>query len=246
MTPRLFVQADLTNGAAVPLCAEQAHYIRNVMRLADGSDVLVFNGREGEWRGTAAHDGKKGVTLTLAAQNRPQVAEPGPWMLFAPIKRTQTDLLVQKATELGAQVLWPVITDRTQAETVRVDRLQSIAIEASEQCERLTVPEVRAPEKLESVMAGWSSDRAVILLAERGDAIPFAQLGEKTAQNSHAFVSGPVGGFSDKELDAYTQLPFVTPVGLGPRTLRAETAVLAALAGWQMLFGDGDERPADL
>ena len=246
MTPRLYVETDLSEGLSPALRDDQAHYIRNVMRLADGAATLVFNGRDGEWHGQVRHDGKKGVSVHLGGQSRPQADEPGPWMLFAPIKRTQTDLLVQKATELGAQVLWPILTERTQSDTVRLDRLTSIAIEASEQCERLTIPEMRAPEKLDNVLSNWSAERPVILLAERGNAVPFTQISAPKQGLSHAFVSGPVGGFSDKELDALTQLPFVTPVGLGPRTLRAETAVLAALAGWQMLFGDGDQRPAEL
>ena len=251
MTTRLFIDQDLAPGATVGLDAPRAHYLRTVLRLKPGAVVALFNGRDGEFAARIDGIGKGWASLEVGACARPQddPAERGPWLLFAPIKRARLDFLVQKATELGAAVLWPVWTKHTMVERVRTERLAANAIEAAEQCGRLSVPEVRETIELGRVVDGWAkapetAGRAIYVCAERGDAVPMAELAARGPHDA-ALLTGPEGGFSASELDALCDLPFVTPIGLGPRLLRAETAALAALAGFQALCGDGKERPPD-
>mgnify|MGYP003344777899 CR=1 FL=1 len=142
---RLFVEADLSEGAEIALSEAQAHHLRHVMRRAEGAPLLLFNGRDGEWRGSLGLSGKKAAHASVGARTREQTAEPDLWLCFAPIKRARIDLIAEKATELGVAVLQPVLTQHTAVERVNVERLQAHAIEAAEQTERLTVPQVRAP-----------------------------------------------------------------------------------------------------
>lgn len=235
---RLFVEADLAAGAAVELATAQAHYLRTVMRHEPGDEIALFNGRDGEW---AAHLAtlERGRASAVADQAlRPQADGPDVRLLFAPVKRGPLDLIVQKATELGVAALWPVETRRTIVERVNLDRLRAIAVEAAEQCGRLTIPDIRAPQALDEALAGWPGERPLLLCDETGAAPPIARALGGLGRGPAAFVIGPEGGFSETELDRLRGLPFVTPVALGPRILRAETAALAALACWQALCGD--------
>ncbi len=240
--PRLFVTEGLDDGYAVDLSAGQAHYLKNVMRLAPGDAVTLFNGRDGEWHGRIAAVGRSACTIALERQARPQAAEPDIWLLFAPIKRAPLDFLVQKAVELGVSQLRPVITRRTDVSRVNTDRLRSIVVEAAEQCERLTLPEVFEPVSFDAALADWPAGRRLLVCAESGPVRPIAEvLGEAamaTDGRRSALMTGPEGGFTTSELDAFGNLPFVTAVGLGPRVLRAETAAIAALACWQSVLGD--------
>jgi 16S rRNA (uracil1498-N3)-methyltransferase len=240
---RLHVAADLAAGAAVELDPAQAHYLRNVLRLSRGAAVALFNGRDGEWRATIDDLGKRGATLRCVAQTRSQIAEPDLWLLFAPIKRARLDWLVEKATELGAAALLPVWTARTQPERLNQDRLRALAVAAAEQSERLSVPEIRLPARLDQVLAAWPAGRLLVLCDESGAGTPIAEALAGFAPGAPAalFV-GPEGGFTDTELDALGKLPIVTRVGLGPRVLRAETAALAALAVFQAIAGDWRRR----
>jgi len=241
---RLYVEASLADGATLPLASEQAHYLMNVMRAAAGTEVAVFNGRDGEWRARVEPVGKRAVTLAVTAPLRPQAIEPDLWLLFAPVKRARIDIIVEKATELGVSALLPVWTQRTVMSRVNEDRLLSIAIEAAEQCERLTVPELRPARALDAVLADWPDGRPLIVLDEGGGGRPISEaLGELPAGPA-AVLAGPEGGFAKSELDALRALSFAVPVGLGPRILRADTAVLAALACCQAIRGDWRERPA--
>ena len=245
--PRLFVHDDLAMGGGVPLSSGQAHYLKNVMRLSPGAPVILFNGRDGEWQGQIADLRRSAGTVTLENQRRPQAVEPDIWLLFAPIKRAPLDFLVQKAVELGASRLWPVMTRHTDVNRVNLERIQSTAVEAAEQCERLTIPEVSAPASLQDALAGWPEDRRLLVCAEAGAVRPIAGILKemKPAVDggippTMAILVGPEGGFEASELDAIRKLPFVTATGLGPRVLRAETAALAALACWQSVLGDWD------
>ncbi|MFN4283026.1 MAG: 16S rRNA (uracil(1498)-N(3))-methyltransferase [Alphaproteobacteria bacterium] len=236
---RLFVAASLAAGEAVALEAGQAHYLVNVMRLKDGDEVCLFNGRDGEWRARLQDAKRKSCAAVPAALLRAQRSEADVWLLFAPLKKARTDYLAEKATELGASLLWPVYTRRTVAERVNLDRLRANAIEAAEQSERLTVPELRAPAKLTDALQDWPAGRRLILCDESGAAKPMADaLTDVKPGEPLALLIGPEGGFSAVELDALRKLPFVKPVGLGPRVLRADTAALAALACLQALVGD--------
>jgi 16S rRNA (uracil1498-N3)-methyltransferase len=220
----------------------QAHQLRHVMRRADGDEVLLFNGRDGEWRATIAMAGKRAIDFQLADRTRPQDPEPGPWLLIAPVKRGPFDLIAEKATELGASTLWPVMTERTNAERVNLDRLSAIVREAAEQCGRLTVPEVRAPRALMTALASWPSERKLFLMDETHAGAPAADAFAR-ARGPAAILIGPEGGFAQSELDAIRKLPFVNALDLGHRILRAETAAIAALACYQAVAGDWRSTP---
>lgn len=242
MTPRLYVETALNAGGTVDLDAARSHYLRSVLRREEGSDVLLFNGHDGEWLGRIERIAKAGGRVQLSSLTRPQRAGPDLWLVFAAIKRIDT--VAEKATELGCACLWPIFTQHTSVGRVNHERLRANAIEAAEQSERLDIPEIRTPAKLGEVLDSWSPARRLILCAESGEAAPIAQaLRDMPADAAYAVMSGPEGGFARSELDALSKLPFVTAVGLGPRVLRADTAALAALACWQAFLGDGRERP---
>jgi len=242
---RLFVEADLNAGSEATLSEAQAHYLRHVMRRADGAPLLLFNGRDGEWQATLALRGKKDAAARVVTQTRPQAAEPDVWLCFAPVKRARIDWIAEKATELGVTVLQPVITRHTAVERVNVERLRANAIEAAEQTERLSVPEVRAPLELARLLADWPAGRRLLMADETGGGAPIAAVlgGLDAAARAvpWAIVTGPEGGFAQDELTALRRMKDVTAVGLGPRILRADTAALAALACWQALIGDWRE-----
>ena len=243
---RLFLDQDLGDGDAIELADERAHYLRHVLRLEPGARIDLFNGRGGEWRSRLDAVGKGYATLIVEQQLRPQTPEPDLWLVFAPIKRARIDTVAEKATELGVAALVPVATQHTAVERVNVERLRAIAIEAAEQCERLSVPEVRTPVTLGKLLAEWPAERRLLLCAEAGAVRPIADALRAHADEiaaPWAVMIGPEGGFARSELDALVKLPFVMPVGLGPRILRADTAALAALACWQAILGDGQQRP---
>ena len=235
---RLYVTADLAAGASVALDASQAHYLKHVLRLERGAPVSLFNGRDGEWRAVIDGFAKQSGTVRLERRTREQVAEPDLWLVFAPVKRARIDFLVEKATELGVSALQPVLTERTQVERVNLERLRANVREAAEQTERLTLPEVRAPLPLARALELWPAERRLLLCDESGTAPDIASALRAEQPGVWGVLTGPEGGFSQRELDALRNLPFVCPVGLGPRVLRADTAALAALAVFQALLGD--------
>jgi 16S rRNA (uracil1498-N3)-methyltransferase len=232
---RLFVAAGLAAGAEVPLNESQAHYLLHVMRAQEGDRVSLFNGSDGEWLAEIAKAGKRGVTLACLKQTEPQTEVPDIWLLFAPVKKTPADYLVQKATELGVARLQPVFTRRTIVTRVNEERLLANAIEAAEQSGRLSVPEIGAPMPLEKALTAWPKDRTLYFCDEGGDAQPLAEVAKL---GPAAILTGPEGGFDPAERAMLRALPFVVPVTLGPRILRADTAALAALAIWQAVAGD--------
>ena len=238
--PRIYIAAGLAPGAEVEIGWRQAHHLRSVLRLELGSTVSGFNPADGEWLCRVEETGKSIMWLTVQHQLRvpePQDA-PGPWLLFAPIKRARLDWLVEKATELGVSALLPVWTAHTQAERVNLERMRAHAIEAAEQSERLSIPELRPPEKLERLLAAWPPERRLIICDETGGGEMLAETAAQLPPGPAALLVGPEGGFDRRELDAIAKLSFVTRVGLGPRVLRAETAALAALAVYQAIAGD--------
>ena len=226
---RLFVPDDLVEGAAIGAGEAQAHYLVAVMRAGDGSAVALFNGRDGEWLGRLERRGKRGAGFAVERRLRPQAAEPGPVLLFALLKRQATDLVVRAATELGAAAIRPVLTDRTVADRVNRGRLVAIAIEAAEQSERLTVPEVAEPVPLAVALADWPADLPLLACLERAGAPPVAAAAAGLAAGAGLLV-GPEGGFTAAEAAMIGRHPAVRAAGLGPLILRAETAALAGLA----------------
>jgi 16S rRNA (uracil1498-N3)-methyltransferase len=234
---RLHVEHPLGAGQTVDLSRDKAHYLFAVMRLSPGDEVALFNGRDGEWRAVVVEGSKRGGTLELSERTAPQLDPPDLWLLFAPIKKARTDFIVEKAAEMGAARILPVQTDFTNSERIRRERLQAHAIEAAEQCGGTYVPPVEELRRLSDVLDDWPEDRRLIFADE-------ALVGAKKAlaaapdASKWAILTGPEGGFSDAERERLGKLPFVTPISLGPRILRADTAAVAALTLWQSERGD--------
>lgn len=226
---RLYISEPIRADSTLTLTRPQSHYLVNVMRMANDDEFLVFNGVDGEWKVTITDANKKCTIVTITEQTLPQMSEPDIWLLFAPIKKDRTDFIIEKATELGASKIIPVITERTQNSRVNIERLQATAVEATEQSRRLTVPKFEAAQHLHAALENWPSSRRLIYLDETGNGQPLAQVLQDETDNL-AFVIGPEGGFSPSELDAMGKLTFSVGADLGPRILRAETAVVATLA----------------
>jgi 16S rRNA (uracil1498-N3)-methyltransferase len=235
---RLYVTGDLGARLAVALGEGQAHYLFNVLRAAVGNRILLFNGRDGEWLADITAIGKRGVTATCLTQTTPQSGGPDIWLAFAPVKKTPSDYLVQKAAELGVSVLQPVFTRRTIVSRINEERMAANAIEAAEQSGRLTVPEIREGVGFDKLLAAWPKDRRLLFCDEGGDAKAMTQAARESRGGPTAILTGPEGGFDPMERAALRALPFVVPVTLGPRILRADTAALAALSVWQAVAGD--------
>ena len=251
---RLHVAQPLASGAEIVPEATQAHYLLNVMRLKPGAELLLFNGRDGEWRAVLTQADKRRCRLQAASQTRPQAAPPDLELAIALVKRARLETIVEKAAELGCRRLRLVLTRRTNADHARIERLRAIATEASEQTGRLDAPEVCEPVKLEGLLDAWPEGRRLMFCDEAGDdpdqqwggadgrARPVIEsllaraAGEETA--GWTILIGPEGGFDPAERERLRALPFVTPVTLGPRILRADTAAIAALTLWQAALGD--------
>ncbi|MBD9371170.1 16S rRNA (uracil(1498)-N(3))-methyltransferase [Rhizobium sp. ARZ01] len=235
---RLFVEADLSRGRAFEASKDQFHYLANVLRAEEGSDVLVFNGRDGEWRAQLSYPTRKRLLLTATEQTRPQPAPSDLHYLFAPLKVGRLDYLVQKAVEMGAGLLQPVMTQHVQGKITSLERIEANVIEAAEQCGILAIPQVTAPRRLEDLLPDWPSDRRIIYCDEGHDSQNPLPTLNAIRESKLALLVGPEGGFSDGERSLLRALPFVTPIPLGPRILRADTAAVAALAVIQAAIGD--------
>lgn len=221
-------------GATVDLDSAQANYLGNVMRQGVGSQVLLFDGRHGEWVARIADVSKKQMTLVAEHPGRPQEAVPDLVLAFAPVKRSQIDWLVEKATELGIAALQPVVTQRTIVERVKLERLESIAIEAAEQCNRTSIPAILEPISLAAFLTMREPSRPLYFADENGG----TAAAEAFTAGPATILTGPEGGFTDEERQAIRAAPNTVPISLGPRILRAETAALAAIAAWMSRVGD--------
>lgn len=235
---RLHVEADLQLGTPVDATAEQFNYLANVLRYGEGSDVLLFNGRDGEWKATISFPSRKKIRLDPVEQTRPQPAPSDLHFLFAPLKVGRLDYLVQKAVEMGAGVLQPVMTQHVQGKITNLDRLQANAVEAAEQCGILDIPKVLPPVKLADLLERWPSDRRIIFCDEDSQTNNPMPALSQIRETALALLVGPEGGFSDEERGMLRALPHVTAIPLGPRILRADTAAVAALAVVQAAAGD--------
>lgn len=233
---RLYVDQPLGPGQAVALGPEAANYLFNVMRLARGAHVALFNGRDGEWQAEVVEAGKRQGIVVCQAETAPQVMPPDLWLMFTPVKKDRTAFIVEKAVELGVARLVPVATRHMNSERWRVDKQTAHAVEAAEQCGATFVPNVDDLRPLDRVLSHWPEGRALYWADEtlaKGSSTPAAVIAGPAA-----ILIGPEGGFSEEEKTRLRALPFVRPLALGPRILRAETAALAALVLWQSTVGD--------
>ncbi|HVY17286.1 MAG TPA: 16S rRNA (uracil(1498)-N(3))-methyltransferase [Rhodopila sp.] len=230
---RLFVTPPLAPSVLIEATENQAHYLGTVMRRSPGDDIHLFNGHDGEWSARIETLGRGKGLFRVDRLLRPQAGDTDVWLAFALLKRDTTDLVVQKATELGVAALLPVVTERTNAARVNEDRLRAIAVEAAEQSERMTVPMIQPPRKLADVLTFWPADRPLFAALERTDAPPIHPV-----PGPCGLLIGPEGGFGPRDYALLERAPTLRPVGLGPRILRAETAAIAGLAllqatGWR-------------
>ena len=239
---RLYVTGDLGEGVAVTLDDGQAHYLLHVLRAKPGNRMALFNGRDGEWLAEIGGVAKRGVTVTCLKQTAAQAGVPDIWLAFAPVKKTPADYLVQKATELGVSVLLPVFTRRTIVSRINVERMAANAVEAAQQSERLTVPEIRAGVTFDKLLASWPKERRLLFCDEGGDAQNTTKAMTQAARESRGgptgILTGPEGGFDPAERAALRALPAGVPVTRVPRILRPDSAALAARAIWQAVPGD--------
>ena len=235
---RLFVDAALGAGIEVSLTREQANYLVNVLRLGDGAAIHVFNGRDGEWRAQLSRRGRRDAALTIERQTRAQSGGPDLHYLFAPLKRTRLDYMVQKATELGVARLQPVLTRHTVADRVNLDRMRANVIEAAEQCGVLRIPEVAEPAPLDRLLAGRDTTRRLVFCDEAAPVRdPIASL-RTAGPGPVAVLIGPEGGFAEDERERLLAQPNVVRLALGPRIMRADTAAVACLALVNAVLGD--------
>lgn len=234
---RLYVDADMGPGQSVVLSRDQAHYVLGVMRMDAGASVWLFNGRDGEWRGVIEQAGKRSALVRCEEHTAPLIMPPDLWLLFAPIKKARTDFIVEKAAEMGAARIVPVLTQFTNSERVRRDRLQAHAVEAAEQCGGTFVPEVTEALRLDRVLADWDTTRR-ILFCDEALAGRFSPLVGGSADQPWAILIGPEGGFSDTERTRIKAMKNAQAIALGPRILRADTAAVAAMTLWQSALGD--------
>ncbi|MFC3705429.1 16S rRNA (uracil(1498)-N(3))-methyltransferase [Devosia honganensis] len=238
---RLYVEPDLAAGAALTLGKEQSLYLAAVLRKKAGDEVVLFNGRDGAWRCRLTGDAKKAVTLEALERIAPQTPPADLWYGFAPLKSERLDYVIQKAVEMGVGSMQPVITRHTQVHRLKSERLRANAIEAAEQCEVLTVPGLLPETGLDALLDSWEDRHGGrrLILADEGAAAasPLAAL-ESLRGERLGLLIGPEGGFAEAEREKLRALPFVVPISLGPRILRADTAAVAALALIQATIGD--------
>jgi 16S rRNA (uracil1498-N3)-methyltransferase len=238
-TPRLYVSHDLVTGAELKLDPQQTNYLVNVLRLGAGSPVLLFNGRDGEFSARLEASSLKAASLLVGAQTRPQEAPPDVEYLFAPLKHARLDYMAQKAVEMGARRLRPIITRHTQVARVNLERLRANAIEACEQCGIIWIPEIAQVEPLGEALKSWPAERLLVFCDEEAEqASPLHALANAPKDGGVSLLIGPEGGFDDSERAAILSAPRVLRLSLGPRILRADTAAVAALTLIQATLGD--------
>ena len=234
---RLFVDTSLKAQQALKASSSQAHYLRHVLRAQTGSLVAVFNGMDGEWLARVNLRHRSNCSFMVEQQRRPQVEEHGPWLLFAPVKQLRLDYLIQKSVELGVELIQPVRTRRTVVRKINPDRLHANAIEAAEQCGRLTVPKTCNYADISDVVEGWPVNRMLFWGDETGQGTPALHAFREGGRDA-AFLIGPEGGFENSERTFLREQHFTRAIDLGARVLRSDTAAIAALALWQGALND--------
>ncbi len=240
---RLFTNENLSKGQIISLSRDQSHYLSSVMRQKTGYEISLFNGFNGQWSGQISLAARKQINITLTEQTRKQTPQPNATLCFALIKNTPLNNIVQKATELGVSTLQPIITDYTAISKINLDRLKANAIEASEQCGRLTVPEILPVIKLDELIKSATNERITLLCNESGQGEPAISALQKLESGAFSVIIGPEGGFSKREFELMQTSPYITSITMGPRILRADTAAIAALTCCMSILGDWDEFP---
>lgn len=240
---RLFVQGAYTAGGVIELAEPQAHYVANVMRAEVGDAVLVFNGRDGEWLARVETVGKKRASIKIEECRRKQQPAPDIWLVFAPIKN-KTDIVVEKATELGAAKICTVLTRHSVVNAINMEKLEAHAVEAAEQCERLDVPPIEKLQPLPTLLAHWPKERLLLFADESGGGMPMKEMLAALPHAPTAVLVGPEGGFSKEERLLLASLPFVRAFSMGSRILRSDTAAVATLACLMAWHGDWDIKPS--
>ncbi len=240
-SPRLYICEDLREGQNITLNNDQGHYLGNVLRLKEGAQIRLFNTKQGEWLAVTGVNKKKKYDATVVKQLQKPIKNNNLWLYCAPIKRAYFDFIIMKATELGVSHIAPILTARTQVREINLQRCESIAIEAAEQSERLTVPKILEPQLLADMVKTGPAGQLPLICAEFGEALPIQECLKKLSEHSYssiAIVTGPEGGFSVEELNLLCGMPHAVAIRLGPRILRADTAAIAALSCWQAMCGD--------
>lgn len=234
---RLYTEEKLFSGTEIVLNEKQAHYLMNVMKLSIGENLLMFDNEHGEFECEIVSCSKKNCLARVNEKTRDFTKCPDIWLLFAPVKKDQTDFIIQKATELGAAKIVPTITARTIAEKIKTERFESQSIEASEQCRRVDIPIISEAISLNKLLDNWDKSRILYFMDETGRGENVVN-GFEASRKKAAILVGPEGGFSEEELEKLRKLDFAKGVVMGKRILRAETAAAAALACWQIIAGD--------
>lgn len=237
MIIRIYMTENLAIGKIVPLSEKQCNYLANVLRLKINDTFFVFDGKNGEFEAKICQLNHKKGAIEVVQKVKNFYQSPDVWLLFAPLKKDCTDMVIQKATELGVRKIYPIITEYTNSEKVRIDRFVAQSIEASEQSRRLDIPQIEETLSLEKILQNWPEDRKLFFLNEKGEGQNICEVMQKNAGKS-AILVGPEGGFSEKECEKLLSYDFVCPIFLGKRILRAETAVISALSCWQAINGD--------
>ena len=237
---RLYCPEKIALKSPVKLENKQVHYLINVMRKKIDDSILVFNSVNGEYLAKISEIYKNKIIIDIIKKIRDVKIENDIWLLFAPVKKSPTEYIVQKATELGVSKIIPVITERTITKNLNLKRMQDIAIESSEQCERITIPEVCAVKKLKDLIPNWDNDRIIFFCDEtiRNNDVVKIDLQNLSTKSFGAILVGPEGGFSTNETNYLREKKFIRPIDLGPRILRSDTAVIAALSLWHYLKRD--------
>lgn len=235
---RLYISTSLKIGNKVSLTDEQAHYLKNVVKYTPNDNLYCFDNQNGEFLCNISEQTKKQTIIEVKEKIAPYYQSPDVWLLFCPLKKDKTDFVIEKATELGCRQIIPTISQYTNCTNIKIERYQAQAIEASEQCRRTDLPLIEKPQKLPHIIQTWDSSRTLYFMDETLESSSFADLLQKKPNKKAAILVGPEGGFSKEELTLLRNAPFTQGATLGPRILRAETSVAAALSCWQLLAGD--------
>ena len=235
---RLYTKEELNIGKTILLDEEQTHYLKNVVKYTINDDILCFDNQNGEFLCKITNIGKKTIQISVQSKTKDYISCPDIWLLFAPLKKDKTDFVIEKATELGVKKIIPTITRYTITNNIKTERYIAQSIEASEQCRRTDLPEISSAKSLQDILSNWDTSRTLFFMDETLQSKPFIEQLKNTKTSKSAILIGPEGGFSDDELTILRNLPFAKGATLGPRILRAETAVASALSCWQMILGD--------